>query len=226
MLKGRDSGCGYYRDLLLHPSRGCCPWHRGYGNTRPVFGLPATPRFNVVLSIDRFRPVATVRNTQVAMQECCEFPKKRDGVVCPKNGKICKPVSRITVEALIRPEFRASLISMPYYFCESPDCDIVYVAASEQRIIAKNQLRVRVGVKEREDPIPLCYCFGFDKKAIRDDICMIGATDIPEKITCRVKAGECRCEITNPSGNCCLGNIYRAVEGARNTKSVKHKTAD
>jgi hypothetical protein len=25
-------------------------------------------------------------------------------------------------------------------------------------------LRVRVGLKERADPIPLCYCFGFDEK--------------------------------------------------------------
>ncbi len=149
------------------------------------------------------------------MQECCDFPQKRDGVVCPRNGKICKPVPRITVEALIRSERKLSLLSIPYFFCDSPDCDVVYVSASGKHVITTDQLRVRVGIKEKEDPIPLCYCFDFDRKSILDDIRLKGTTDIPKMITQRIKAGECRCEVTNPSGNCCLGDIYRAVNQAR-----------
>jgi hypothetical protein len=120
------------------------------------------------------------------------------------------------VEALIRPEHKHSLASLPYYFCDSPSCDVVYVSASTEHLITKNQLRVRVGIKENEDPIPLCYCFDFDRKAIWDDIRFKGRTDIPKVITQRIKAGECRCQITNPSGNCCLGDIYRAVKDALN----------
>jgi len=146
------------------------------------------------------------------MQECCGLPQERPGVVCPKNEKVCKPVGRITVEALIRPDRRHSLTLLPYYFCDSPSCDVVYVSASTEHVITKDQLQVRVGTKENKDPIPLCYCFDFDKKAIWDDIRFKGRTDIPQIITQRIKAGECRCQVTNPSGNCCLGDIYRAVK--------------
>jgi hypothetical protein len=152
------------------------------------------------------------------MQECCDYPPKRAGVVCPKNGKVCKPVPRVTVEALIRREHEHSLASLPYFFCDSPDCDVVYVPASGEQLITKNQIRVRVGIKEKEDPIPLCYCFDFDRKAIWNDIRSTGKTDIPRVITDRVKAGECRCKITNPRGSCCLGDVYQAVKQAQDMK--------
>jgi hypothetical protein len=152
------------------------------------------------------------------MQECGDYSYKRDGVVCPRNRKVCKPVPRITVETLIRPEHKDFLASMPYFFCDSPDCDIVYVSASGKEVITTSQLSVRVGIKEKEDPIPLCYCFDFDRKAIWDDIRFKGTTDIPKIITQRIKAGECRCEVTNPSGSCCLGDIYRTAKQAQETR--------
>ncbi len=43
-------------------------------------------------------------------------------------------------------------------------------------------------------------------------------TDIQKIITQRVKAGECRCEETNPSGGCCLGNVSKAIKHARALK--------
>jgi Zinc binding domain len=149
------------------------------------------------------------------MQEHCGYPQKRVRTVCPKNGKVCKPVPQITVTTLIKPEHSSSLIAMPYSFCGAPDCDVVYVSASEEQVITKNQLQVRVGIKETEDPIPLCYCFDFDRKAIWNDIRSTGQTDIPRVISERVKAGECRCEFTNPRGSCCLGDIYQAVKQAQ-----------
>jgi len=158
------------------------------------------------------------------MRQCCGFPQERPSVACPKNEKVCKPVPRITVEALVRPEHKHSLALLPYYFCDSPSCDVVYISASGERLITKDQLRVRVGIKENEDPIPLCYCFDFDRKAILDDIRLKGRTDIPKIITQRIKAGECRCEVTNPSGNCCLGDIYRAVKKA--LRCLGHKIPD
>jgi Zinc binding domain len=149
------------------------------------------------------------------MQECPTYPEKRLDSICPKNGNVCKPVPGITVETLLGPEHRRSLASLPYFFCDSPDCDVVYVSASGKEVITTGQLSVRVGIKEKEDPIPLCYCFDFDRKAIWDDIRFKGTTDIPKIITQRIKAGECRCEVTNPSGNCCLGDIYRAIKQAQ-----------
>ena len=130
------------------------------------------------------------------------------------NGQMCKPVGRLTLESLLKSEAKVSMKIQPYYFCDAPDCDTVYVSALGDHLITKDQLNVRVGIKETEDPIPLCYCFAFDRRAMREDICSKGTTDIPKVITERVKTGECRCEVTNPSGTCCLGIVYQAVKQA------------
>lgn len=34
-------------------------------------------------------------------------------------------------------------------------------------MVTKEMLTVRVGIKETEDPIPLCYCFGYDRWCFR-----------------------------------------------------------
>jgi len=152
------------------------------------------------------------------MSTCCVLPHPGDVPTCPMNGQAAKPVGRKTVESLITRETRAVLTSQPYYFCDAADCDTVYVSALGDHLIAKDQLTVRVGMKETEDPIPLCYCFRYDRRAVRDDIRRGGDTDIQRVITQRVKAGECRCEETNPSGGCCLGTVAKAIKHARALK--------
>ncbi len=109
------------------------------------------------------------------------------------SGRRTRPVGRKTIQSLIKPEFQAALTPQPYFFCDAPDCDTVYVSALGDHIINKDMLTVRVGIKETDDPIPLCYCFGYDRKAVRDDIRRQYDTDILSVITDRVKAGVCRC---------------------------------
>ena len=152
------------------------------------------------------------------MSQCCVIPHTGSPPTCPMNGQGTRPVGRKTVESLIKPEAKASLTPQPYHFCNAPDCDTVYVSALGDHLVTKDMLTVRVGIKENEDPIPLCYCFGYDRKAVRDDIRRKGDTDIQTVITQRVKAGECRCEETNPSGGCCLGSVAKAIKHAHALK--------
>ncbi len=149
------------------------------------------------------------------MSDCCVIPHTGAIPSCPMNGQVTKPVGRQTVESLVKAEAVTALTPQPYYFCDAPDCDAVYVSALGDHLITKDMLTVRVGIKESEDPIPLCYCFGYDRKAVRDDVRRNGETNIQSIITQRVRAGECRCEETNPSGGCCLGNVAKAVKQAR-----------
>jgi hypothetical protein len=71
---------------------------------------------------------------------------------------------------------------------------------------------VRVGVKEIEDPLSVCYCFGFTRQDIWDEICDTGKSTVAKRITAEIEAGRCACEVRNPSGKCCLGDITRAVK--------------
>ena len=148
------------------------------------------------------------------MSQCCIIPHTGDIPTCPMNGQATKPVGRKTIESLVKPEAATALTPQPYFFCDAPDCDTVYVSALGDHLITKDMLTVRVGVKETEDPVPLCYCFEYDRKAVHDDVRVKGVTDIQKIITQRVKTGECRCEETNPSGGCCLGSVAKAIRHA------------
>ncbi len=149
------------------------------------------------------------------MSRCCVIPHTGSPPTCPMSGQATRPIGRKTVESLVESEAMTTLTPQPYYFCNASDCDTVYVSALGDHLVTKDMLSVRVGIKETEDPIPICYCFGYDRKAVRDDIRRKGDTDIQRLITQRVKAGECRCEETNPSGGCCLGSIAKAIKQAR-----------
>ena len=63
------------------------------------------------------------------MSDCCVVPHKGDIPTCPMNGQVTRPVGRQTVESLVKPEVKETLTPQPYYFCDAPDCDTVYVSA-------------------------------------------------------------------------------------------------
>ncbi|MCC6496070.1 MAG: hypothetical protein IT193_07400 [Propionibacteriaceae bacterium] len=95
-------------------------------------------------------------------------------------------------------------------FCDAASCPVVYVGA-DGTLIDKAHVRTRVGVKETEDPIPVCYCFELTAVQIADDVRTHGQSTIRDYIQEQVRAGRCRCETTNPSGRCCLGNVGRVL---------------
>lgn len=146
------------------------------------------------------------------MAECCKGESSAGAPVplgvCPQCGAGGKSVERVTVEALVTPELRHRLDGTPYAFCDSPACPVVYYTAAGERI-STFQLRVRVGIKETEDPITACYCFGITERMIREEIERTGRSTASARIRAEVKAGHCRCEVENPSGRCCLGEVSR-----------------
>ncbi|GIW40307.1 MAG: hypothetical protein KatS3mg076_0884 [Candidatus Binatia bacterium] len=137
---------------------------------------------------------------------------------CFEDGSPTRPVSSRTVSSLVREE-AGELLPEPHFLCQSPDCPTVYVSASRRHRIPKSDLTVRVGFKKKEDPILLCYCFGYDRRWVREEVRRQGYTDVQAVITARVRAGECRCEETNPRGRCCLGEIAKAVREAKELRA-------
>jgi hypothetical protein len=113
---------------------------------------------------------------------------------------------------MLRPELLDCVGESQYHFCADARCRVVYFAEDHSRVFTTNDLRVRVGVKVGEDPIPLCYCFGFEEADVRAEIARAGRTSIPQRITDLIKQGMCACEERNPSGACCLGEVNKAVK--------------
>ena len=48
----------------------------------------------------------------------------------------------------------------------------------------------------------------------QDEITATGRSTIAERISAEVKAGNCACEVKNPSGKCCLGSVTRVTQDA------------
>jgi len=128
-----------------------------------------------------------------------------------------RPVSRKTVLLMLKPELLERAMHGNYSFCSERDCSIVYFEDKGSQQFTVDDLRVRVGLKVKGDPIPVCYCFGFDENHIRDEFDRTGSTSIVEKVSRLIREGLCACEARNPSGVCCLGELNKTANRLRET---------
>ncbi len=136
------------------------------------------------------------------------------------NGQ-SRPVSRKTVLLMLKPELLERAMHGNYSFCSAGDCSTVYFEDKSGEQFTVNDLRIRVGLKVNDDPIPLCYCFGFDESHIRDEISTTGETTIPARISSLIREGLCACDSRNPSGMCCLGEVNKTANRLRETSQSR-----
>lgn len=57
----------------------------------------------------------------------------------------------------------------------------------------------------------VCYCFLHDRAEIERELRASGHTTVPQRIKAEIEAGNCACEVRNPAGRCCLGEVNQAV---------------
>jgi hypothetical protein len=143
----------------------------------------------------------------------CETPAVNAKLPCPACGQEGQTVEKLTLKHHVNPEHLGAVERGAFNFCRTRDCEAVYFNG-DGVTLRKSDVRTRVGLKETADPLPICYCFGFTEKMAREEVSATGKCTIPQRITAEIKAGNCACEIRNPQGNCCLGNVNAAVKKA------------
>jgi hypothetical protein len=131
---------------------------------------------------------------------------------CVRCGDQGRPVSKKTVLLMLKSDLLTQEISESFRFCSTRDCPVVYFEDDGDQQFTIYDLRIRVGLKVNEDPIPLCYCFGFDESNVREQIARTGETTIPETISRLIGADLCACDARNPFGMCCLGEVNKAAK--------------
>jgi hypothetical protein len=143
--------------------------------------------------------------TELVQDYCCTktseqlHPKK---IKCPSNGINYGEVSRKTIGQHIKHPWDLDAKERRYFFCDDPDCDIVYF--SEDGLTVKQQeIRTPIGVKDKSDEATLCYCFGVTRAEVFND------PSIMNFIITQTKEHLCSCDTRNPSGICCLKNFPR-----------------
>lgn len=138
--------------------------------------------------------------------------KKRIDKQCPHCGQKGRHVDTQTVKAMLVTSLYA-IRPTHYYFCQTVDCPVVYFAEDGQQSFTEEELRERVYQKHPEDvEVLLCYCFRHTRRSIRNQWEQTGHTTVVETVTVGTQTGQCACDIRNPQGSCCLGNVRQFVQ--------------
>jgi hypothetical protein len=135
------------------------------------------------------------------MSDCCSSSKKVSQSpkrhVCPENNKQFIAVPYSTVLHHVKDPWKLTPKEQAYYFCDDPDCDVVYFGY-DNSIIRKDQLCTKIGIKESSGDALVCYCFGVsNSEAKKDDQAKAFVIE-------QTKQSLCSCSTYNPSGRCCL----------------------
>lgn len=145
------------------------------------------------------------------MTDCCSHPDCTTGLPnrhrCPANGLEYAEVSVRTITHHIKAPWSWVPTASRYFFCDDPACNVVYFG-DDDSTIPLSQLRTRIGIKEKSDDSPLCYCFGIRNADLQRD------PAIRDFVVGQTQAGRCSCETSNPSGRCCLKDFPKARNSA------------
>ena len=131
---------------------------------------------------------------------------------CPVTGYKGKRIDTITVKAMLGVSLTA-LRDVDYFFCADSDCPVVYFSEDKTQTFTTADIRERVFQKERgADDVFVCYCFRHTSGDIREEFTATGDSTVPDRISAGIKAGQCSCDVRNPQGTCCLGNVNLVVK--------------
>ena len=141
--------------------------------------------------------------------DCCS-PQPKGKAECPLCGKAAKGVLVKTLEHLLTDDAKAKLDTLEgFHYCKTPTCEAVYFRGDE--VLKQDALTVMVGLKGGANPATVCYCFEWTKEKIKAEIEATGKTTALEDIKAKMENPGCSCEILNPSGQCCLGDVGKVV---------------
>jgi hypothetical protein len=125
--------------------------------------------------------------------------------VCKAKGR---EVKLITLKSMLKPQALATLdAKATHYFCDANHCEVVYFQMEQSTYYDLNDVKVNVHQKDNGREVPICYCFGWTKEKI-DHWAEYGSGSSPiVQIKEHIQEKRCGCEINNPQGSCCLGNM-------------------
>jgi len=145
---------------------------------------------------------------------CCgpssETPER---AVCPEDGSKGDPVKRLTVAAQMRGPVPPK---QEFWLCRSPGCSVVYFG-SEGATVTTDQVHEVPSFKEGGRGLA-CYCFGYLETQIAEEVRASGTSSTVASVEDQVRAGNCACEVRNPSGKCCLKDLKAVVVKAQQNR--------
>ncbi|MBN2981826.1 putative iron-sulfur cluster-binding metallochaperone [Cohnella algarum] len=131
---------------------------------------------------------------------------------CPSCKNKGKNVQLITLKSLLKASALETIVpDTSYFFCPNSSCSTVYFSGDHLQSFTEDNMKVPVYQKNLGMDVPVCYCFNWT----RERLLQAATTDQQpaDRIKAHVQAGRCGCEVNNPQGVCCLGNVNAFVRG-------------
>jgi hypothetical protein len=147
----------------------------------------------------------------------CEVAKQHDQPipfatnVCPVCRTRGKRVQGQTIKSLLSVSLR-EVKDVEYLFCKTQTCPVVYFSPDGAQTFTVAQIRESVYQKESNRlDVFVCYCFRYKVGDI------LTATPearnaIVDDINTGINSGQCACDLRNPQGSCCLGNVRGLIK--------------
>ena len=130
---------------------------------------------------------------------------------CPECGRSGKSVQGQTLKSLLSISLR-HLGDTQYLFCRTQTCPVVYFSVDGEKTFTLEEVRERVYQKEPEaENVFICYCFGHTVGNLRAASSKVRIA-IVDDINIGINAGQCACDLRNPQGSCCLGNVRNLIK--------------
>jgi hypothetical protein len=154
---------------------------------------------------------------------CCLVTEKTPAPAradCPVSKTSSRKVQKRTLEHLLKDEKVVSIQNVQYYYCTDPKCNVVYFSNENVPYFTNDDVRVKVFTKNKDDDVNVCYCFDWTRSRIKGQIKQLGKSTASLEIAQEVKSGNCACDIKNPKGECCLGDVNSFVKEIQTVKSI------
>ena len=148
------------------------------------------------------------------MSQCCDphSSANETSFTCPQDNNRGKSVPLITLKSLLKPFALERLDPQSdYRFCDKPKCPVVYFSNKGNTFITQD-VEVPVFQKDNGNDVYVCYCFGWSRQRLQNELVTTGQSIAIESITTHIKAKRCGCEVNNPQGSCCLMNVKRTLQ--------------
>ncbi len=170
------------------------------------------------------------------VSSCCSIDPEANSHLCPQ----CGTVGPIVGWKPVQPH-RKTVTQGDWQFCPTHDCPVVYYnrpigsenpdsrsdtevgdtklgdtevgdTGRQFALVTEAELRTQVANKGLDRPTPVCFCFSHTTEDLAADLAANhGTSTIKAAIKIAVAEGFCACEHLNPSGQCCLADIHRAL---------------
>ena len=161
-----------------------------------------------------------------AGSEVCELPtlsvqrKPRPEAFCPRCEHKGSPVQGQTVKAIVSVTLR-SVTNGQYYFCRNDSCPVVYFTSDGSSVFTTGDVRERVYQKEpNADDVLVCYCFRHTVGDLRG-ASVDQRAEILNDVNAGIQADQCACDLRNPQGSCCLGNVRALIKQLEHAEAQK-----